>query len=301
MEKWEGVFTILMTAFTKDYCIDGNAIRNSIDFVIRGGVHGVVPLGSFGENPYLTQKEKREVIDIVVDQVNGRVPVIAGTGEFSTDMTIALTKYAIDAGADATMICLPTYWKLQDEDVLSHYKIVSAAVDVPIFLYNIPSTTHLELTPEIVAKLSELDNIVGIKESINDLEQIGTVIETAKKPFYVFVGMSRLLLDVLKLGGQGCFDPVTNTLPEVIVGIYSAFKAGDQKTAMKLHEVLSEHASITHPGGAAFIAARKEVMRLMGLPIESIVKKPIPQLTAEQKKMIRENVEKMGLFNVVNI
>jgi len=300
LKKWEGAFTILMTAFTKDGGIDGNAIRSSVDFVIRGGVHGVVPLGSFGENPYLTQEEKREVIDIVVDHVNERVPVVAGTGEVGTDMTISLARYAMDAGADATMICLPAYWRLRDEDILGHYKSVASAVDGPIFLYNIPSTTHIELTPGIVAELSELDNIVGIKESINDLEQIGTVIKDAKEPFHVFVGMSRLLLDVLRLGGAGCFDPVSNTLPGVIAGIYSAFKAGDEKRAEELNEKLSEHSAISSPGGAAFMASRKEVMRLMGIPIESTVKRPLLQLTDEQKRMIRENVEKAGL-NVARV
>ena len=297
VKRWEGTFTILMTAFTKDGGLDENAMRSSVDFVIGGGVHGVVPLGSFGENPYLTQDEKKRVIDIVVDQVNGRVPVVAGTGEVSTDKTIALSNYALNAGADAAMICLPLYWRLREEDILSHYTSVSSAVDLPIFLYNIPSTTHLELTSEIVVNLSEFDNIVGIKESINDLEQIGTVIETAKKPFSVFVGMSRLLLDVLKLGGAGCFDPVSNTFPEVIAGIYSAFKAGDLKKAEKLQKSLSEYSSITRPGGDAFIASRKEVMKLMGMPIESIVKSPIPKLNAEQRKKIRENVEKAGLLN----
>jgi dihydrodipicolinate synthase/N-acetylneuraminate lyase len=123
------------------------------------------------------------------------------------------------------------------------------------------------------------------------------VIKTAKKPFHPFVGMSRLLLDVLRLGGVGCFDPVSNTLPEVITGIHEAFKAGDEGKAEELHEKLSEHSAITRPGGAAFMASRKEVMRLMGMPIESTVKGPIPQLTAEQKKQFKENVEKAGLLN----
>ena len=299
LSKWEGVFSILLTAYKRDGGIDGNAIRSSVDYVIRGGVHGVVALGSFGENPYLTQEEKRRVIDVVVDQANGRVPVIAGTGEVGTDMTMTLAKYALDAGADATMICLPIYWRLPEEEVIGHFTSVASVVDIPIFLYNIPSTTHLELTAEIVVRLSELDNVVGIKESISDLEQIGTVIQDSKKPFRTFVGMSRLLLDVLKLGGSGTFCPVVNTFPEGIVGIYSAYKAGDLKKAEELNERLSEHSAMTRPGRPASIASRKEVMRLMGIPISSKVRRPIPQLTDEQKKLIKENVAKAGLLNVV--
>lgn len=297
LSKWEGVFTILLTAYTKGGKIDKKAITSSVEFVINGGVHGVVPLGSFGENPYLRPSEKRQVIDAVVDHVNGRVPVIAGTGEFGTDETIELSKYAIDAGADGVMVCLPCYWRLRKEDVIKHYKQVSSSIDGRMMIYNIPSTTHLEVTPDIVAELSERENIVGIKESINDVEQIQTVVNTATKPFSVFVGMSSLLLDVLKVGGDGCLDPVSNTYPEGIVKIYSAYKSGDIDNATKLQNKLSEHAAITQPGGAAFIAARKEVMRLMGIPIESIVKEPLPQLTDDQKKLIKKNVEKAGLLN----
>lgn len=301
MVKWEGAFSILLTAFTKDGGIDGDAIRSSVDYVIRSGAHGVVALGSFGENPYLTHDEKRQVIDIVVDQANGRVPVIAGTGEVGTDMTVALAKYALDAGADATMICLPIYWRLPEEQVIGHFTSVASAVDIPIFLYNIPSTTHLELTAEIVVKLSEHDNIVGIKESIGDLEQISEVIQNAKKQFHTFVGMSRLLLDVLKLGGSGTFCPVVNTFPEGIVGIYDAFKKGDLKKAEELNERLAEHSALSRPGRPASIASRKEVMRLMGIPISSTVRGPIPQLTDEQKKLIKENVEKAGLLNAAHV
>jgi dihydrodipicolinate synthase/N-acetylneuraminate lyase len=294
LSKWEGVFTILLSAYTKGGKIDKKAITSSVEFVINGGVHGVVPLGSFGENPYLRPSEKRQVIDTVVDHANGRVPVIAGTGEFGTDETIELSKYAIDAGADGVMVCLPCYWGLRKEDVIKHYKQVSSSIDGRMMIYNIPSTTHLEVTPDIVAELSKQQNIVGIKESINDVEQIQTVVNTATKPFSVFVGMSSLLLEV---GGDGCLDPVSNTYPEGIVKIYSAYKSGDIDNATKLQNKLSEHAAITQPGGAAFIAARKEVMRLMGIPIESIVKEPLPQLTDDQKKLIKKTVEKAGLLN----
>ncbi len=297
MIDWKGAYTILLTAYTEDGGIDGDAMRSSVDFVIESGVHGVVALGSYGENPYLRQDEKKEVFDTVIDQVNGRVPVIAGTGEVSTPMTKDLTRYALDAGADATMIALPVYWGLQEEDVIGHYLSVASAVDIPIFLYNIPSCTHLELKPEIVARLSEHENIVGIKESINDLEQIGAVLKTTTQPFYTFVGMSRLMLDVLKLGGRGCFDPVSNTLPEVIVGIYEAFKEGDLKKADELQEKLVAHSAITRPGRPANVAARKELMRLMGVPISSKVREPLPQLTDEQKRLIRENTEKAGLID----
>ena len=295
MERWEGVFSILMTAYTKGGDIDEKAMRSSINFVIENGVHGVVALGSVGENPYLSHEEKRKVIDIVVDETNGRVPVVVGTGEFSTDMTIEMSRYAEDAGADALMICLPIYWKIREEDIIAHYSAVAHAVDKPIILYNFPSTTHLDMTPELIAKLAEIEGVIGIKESIGDINHMRAVIENTDEKFSVFAGVSRLLLDILEIGGAGCFTPDANIFPRMIVGIYSAYKQGDIRRARALQNELNDLTSLIGLGGPAFIAAIKELMNIIGIPIESTVKGPLPSLTVEQKAMIRRHAERKGL------
>ena len=295
MERWEGVFSILMTAYTKSGDIDEEAMKSSINFVIENGIHGVVALGSVGENPYLSHEEKRKVIDIVVDETNGRVPVVVGTGEFSTDMTIKMSRYAEDAGADALMICLPIYWKIREEDIIAHYSAVANAVDKPIILYNFPSTTHLDMTPELIAKLAEIEGVIGIKESIKDINHMRAVIESTDENFSVFAGVSRLLLDVLEIGGAGCFTPDANIFPRVVVGIYSAYKQGDIEKARALQNELNDLTSLIGLGGPAFIAAIKELMNVIGIPIESTVKSPLPSLTSEQKAMIRKHAERKGL------
>jgi len=295
LERWEGVFSILMTAYTKGGDIDEKAMRSSINFVIENGVHGVVALGSVGENPYLSHEEKRKVIDIVVDETNGRVPVVVGTGEFSTDMTIEMSRYAEDAGADALMICLPIYWKIREEDIIAHYSAVAHAVDKPIILYNFPSTTHLDMTPELIAKLAEIEGVIGIKESIGDINHMRAVIENTDEKFSVFAGVSRLLLDILEIGGAGCFTPDANIFPRMIVGIYSAYKQGDIRRARALQNELNDLTSLIGLGGPAFIAAIKELMNIIGIPIESTVKGPLPSLTVEQKAMIRRHAERKGL------
>ena len=295
MERWEGVFSILMTAYTKSGDIDEKAMRSSVNFVIENGVHGVVALGSVGENPYLSHEEKRKVIDIVVDETNGRVPVVVGTGEFSTDMTIEMSRYAEDAGADALMICLPIYWKIREEDIIAHYSAVAHAVDKPIILYNFPSTTHLDMTPELIAKLAEIEGVIGIKESIGDINHMRAVIENTDEKFSVFAGVSRLLLDILEIGGAGCFTPDANIFPRMIVGIYSAYKQGDIRRARALQNELNDLTSLIGLGGPAFIAAIKELMNIIGIPIESTVKGPLPSLTVEQKAMIRRHAERKGL------
>jgi len=209
-----------------------------------------------------------------------------------------MSRYAADVGADALMVCMPFYWKIRKEDILTHYSAVARAVDKPIILYNIPSTTHWEMTPDIVANLAEIEGVIGIKESIGDLNQIRTVIKSTDGNFSVFAGISRLLLDVLKIGGSGCFTPDSNIFPQVVVGIYSAFKRGDLKKAEELQSKLSDLTSIISLGGSAFIAAIKELMKLRGIPIESIVRSPLPCLTEKQKVMIRMHASKKGLLNV---
>ena len=296
MRAWEGIYAILPSAFTRKGEIDQEAIRYSVDYLIRGGVHGVVPLGSVGEFPFLSSKDKRKIIDVVIDQVAGKVPVIVGTSCMGTDETIKLSNYAKNAGADGVMVNLPIYFQLTDEDVYNHYKLVSSEVAMPVFLYNFPETTHIDLTPEKVVKLSEIENVVGIKESINDVKQIEEVIKRVKKkPFSVFTGSAMNLLEVLKLGGAGAFDPISNIDPKTVVEIYDAFKAGNMRKAVKMQNKVLGYRSLLQLAGMSFHAGLKEIMRAVGHPIEPIVKRPLPPLTEEQRKLIRKRVRKQLL------
>jgi 4-hydroxy-tetrahydrodipicolinate synthase len=171
-------------------------------------------------------------------------------------------------------------------------------VKKPIILYNIPSTTHIDLTPEIVIKLAEIKNIIGIKESIDDINKVKNVINgIRKKTFSTFAGWSLRLLETLKIGGAGCICPLVNTYPELIVGIYDAFKDGDKWRSEEMHKKLMELEQIIRIPELPYIAATKEIMKAMGIPIKSIVKKPLPQLSEVQRKIIWANIEKVGLLN----
>lgn len=297
MGKWEGVFTIMLSAFTRGGAVDGNAMRRSMDFVMERGVHGLVFLGSTGEFPYIQMRDKKRIVDIAVDYVNGKLPVIIGTSAFGREDVVELSTYAQDAGADGLMIALPIYYPLSAASVLAHYEAIASKIDLPIILYNFPMTTHLEMTPDIVVKLAEIDNVVGIKESIGDLKQVEAVIKGVKKPFSTFVGGSLHLLEALKLGGAGAADPLANLLPEYVVAVYDAFRAGDVTQAEAANNKLNRLRSITAPASNAIHAAIKGAMKARGLPIEPIVKPPLPQLTAEQAKLIRQNVQAVGLLD----
>jgi 4-hydroxy-tetrahydrodipicolinate synthase len=150
MKTREGIFVVMLSAL-RDGKIDDNAMRHMTDHFIAEGAHGLVVLGSNGENPYLSDEEKMQVIDVVTDQAAGRVPVVAGTSYMGTDQTIALTKHARDAGAAAAMIALPIYYKLDFADVKRHYERIADEVGLPIFYYNFPDATGLKLSPAEIA------------------------------------------------------------------------------------------------------------------------------------------------------
>ena len=284
-----------MSPYTKRGGVDGNALRHSIDFVLENGVHGLVVLGSTGEFPYIRMKDKKKIIDVAVEHTKSRVPVVAGSSAFGTEDALELSRYSEDAGADGLMINVPIYYGLSDESVINHYEAIASKTSLSILLYNFPATTHYEMKPEMVVRLAELERVVGIKESISDLGQIEAVIKGVKKPFSTFLGGSSKLVDVLKLGGAGCADPNADVLPEYVVAVYNAYRSGDLAKAEDAQRRLNSVAKILEPGRGAYHAAVKEAMKARGIPIESIVKQPLPQLSGEQKKQIHHLVRRAGL------
>ncbi len=299
MKKWEGIFTIMLNPFRKDGEVDKNAMKQSIDFVINHGVHGLVFLGSTGEFPYIQMKDKKTIVDTAVDVTNGRLPVIIGSSAFGLEDVLELSQYSQNAGADGLMIAVPIYYQLSTESIINHYQTIASKIDLPILLYNFPATTHLEMTPDIVIQLAKIDKVVGIKESIRDLKQVETVIKGMTKPFSTFVGGSVYLLEALKMGGAGAADPLANLLPEYVVAVYNAFREGDMRKAEEAKKKLDSLRSITASASNAVHAAIKEGMKARGISMESIVKSPLPQLTEHQKEDIQKKVKAAGLMNTV--
>lgn len=299
MKKWEGVFTIMLNPFTKDGEVDKKAMTQSIDFVINNGVHGLVFLGSTGEFPYIQMKDKKKIVDVAVDVANGQLPVIIGSSAFGLEDVLELSQYSQNAGADGLMIAVPIYYQLSTESIINHYETIASKIDLPILLYNFPATTHLEMTPDIVIKLAEINKVVGIKESIRDLKQVEAVIKGVKKPFSTFVGGSIYLLEALKMGGAGAADPLANFLPEYVVAVYNAFREGNMRKAEEAKKKLDSLRSITASASNAVHAAIKEGMKARGISMESIVKLPLPQLTKRQKEEIQKRVKTAGLMNTI--
>ncbi|WP_298668291.1 4-hydroxy-tetrahydrodipicolinate synthase [uncultured Methanofollis sp.] len=234
---FEGVFPAVITPFarTPDHHLDLEGLRSNIEFLIAQGVHGVVPCGSTGESATLTFEEHEKVIETTVDVVNGRVPVLAGTGSNNTAEAVRFTKAARNLGADGALVISPYYNKPNRSGLVKHFSAL-AALDIPVVLYNVPGRTGQNLQPDLVVELADNPNIVGIKEASGDLEQVSRILEdTQDKDFKVLSGDDALTLPILALGGSGVISVTANIEPALMVRMYEAVKKGDLEEARRLH------------------------------------------------------------------
>jgi len=231
---FKGSMTAIITPF-KDGKIDEGAFRDLIEFQIKNGTDAIVPCGTTGESATLTYEEHGRVIELVVEIVAKRIPVIAGTGSNSTAETIMLTRHAERTGADAALLITPYYNKPTQEGLYQHYKAVAEEVALPLFLYNVPGRTGINMLPETVARLSEIKNIVGIKEATGNLQQISDVIELCRPGFIILSGDDFTTLPILAIGGHGVISVTSNIAPRDVADMCDAFVAGDMKRATALH------------------------------------------------------------------
>jgi 4-hydroxy-tetrahydrodipicolinate synthase len=292
--NFKGVYPAMVTPLNESLEIDENGLRHEVDYLIANGVHGLVALGSSGEFPYLTVDEKKRVTDIVVEETNGRVPVVVCTSGMGTDEVILMSRYAQERGADGLMINLPVYFPLADEEVVSHYKAIAEAVDLPILLYDFPHVTHLDMSLELIDRLSRIDSVVGIKET-GPADKAEEIVRAVKKePFHVFTGISFIFLQVLQAGGTGVICPIPCIVPQDVVGIYEHHRAGDAEAAAqsqaKIYPLAGMMAALSPS------AVVKEAMRQLGHPIRPHVKRPLPQLTEAQRDAVTRSLSDTGLI-----
>ncbi len=230
--KFHGSITALITPF-KNGKVDEPALVKIVKHQIASGTDGLVPTGTTGESPTLSHEEHHRVIQIVVQTVAGRVPVIAGTGSNSTDEAVSLTKFAKKAGADGALLAAPYYNKPTQEGLYRHYAAVAKAADFPIVLYNIPGRSVVNIAPETVARLAKIQNIVAIKEASGSMDQASHIMSLCD--IDVLSGDDSLTLPLLALGGKGVISVLSNLLPGEVSAMVDAFFAGDHGKARKLH------------------------------------------------------------------
>jgi 4-hydroxy-tetrahydrodipicolinate synthase len=231
---FKGAIVAIVTPFKKGK-VDEASLRKLIEFQIRNGTDGIVPCGTTGESSTLSHEEHDKVIEIVIDAVNKRVPVIAGTGSNSTAEAIRLTRHAHKAGADGALMVAPYYNRPTQEGLYQHYKAVAEAVPIPIIIYNIPGRTGVNINPDTLARLARIKNIVGVKEASGSIKQMSDVISLCGPKFDVLSGDDLFTLPLMAMGGHGVISVISNVAPADMAGLVDAFDAGDLKKAKALH------------------------------------------------------------------
>lgn len=231
---FKGSMVALVTPF-RDGKVDEDGLKRLVEFHIKNGTTALVPCGTTGESATLSYDEHDTVIELTIKFANGRIPVIAGTGSNSTEEAIMLTRHAKKAGADASLQVSPYYNRPTQKGLYLHFKAIAEAVNIPIILYNIASRTGVNIEPETFAKLSEIKNIVGVKEASGSLEQMSRIKKLCPKEFLLISGDDALTLPVMSIGGLGVISVVANIIPRDVADMCLAFEKGDLKKAEGLH------------------------------------------------------------------
>lgn len=228
-----GSIVAIVTPYKKGR-FDETRMRELIEFQIKGGTDAVVPCGTTGEASTMSHEEHKYVIQFVVKEVKGRIPVVAGTGSNSTAEAIELTRFAKKSGVQGVLMVTPYYNKPTQRGLIEHYSAVAAEVDIPIIPYNVPGRTGVNMLPETVAQLAKIKNIVGVKEASGNLQQITEVVMLTGPKFSVLSGDDFIILPVMAVGGKGIISVVANIVPDKVAALVDAFNAGDLKKAAQL-------------------------------------------------------------------
>jgi 4-hydroxy-tetrahydrodipicolinate synthase len=231
---FSGAFTALVTPFLNGE-VDVEALENLVEFQIEQGIHGLVPCGTTGETPSMSEAEDRLVIGTVVRVANGRVPVIAGTGSNSTDMAIKYTRMAEEEGADGSLQVSPYYNKPTQEGLYRHFAAIAENTNLPIVLYNIPGRTSISISAETTARLAQIPNIVGTKEATHSMDMASDIRRLCGEDFCILSGDDSLTLPLMSLGGRGVISVAANVAPAAVSYLVNALLEGDFGRGRELH------------------------------------------------------------------
>ena len=290
-----GVVVAIVTPFTEDGKLDEVNLKRITSYILGNGVHGIMTTGGNGEGPHLLREEKKMVTQTVVETVKGKIPVIAGTAACSTMETILLTNDAAEVGADAAIVTPPFYYILPDNCLYEHYERLSGSVDIPVIIYNNPLYTGNNLQPELIAKLADIDGIIGLKQSNADLGQLVEVIRLVGDSISVLTGIDSQFYPSLCAGSKGIFSTAACVVPQLMVYLFSAFMKSDHKTASEIHARLqSLNRFFEYDPG--YVGPCKEALTMLGLPAGP-VRKPLPRLTEQHRRQMKQALSDLGLLD----
>ena len=282
--KFGQLLTAMVTPFDQHGEIDVNAVKNLVNYLIANGTNGLVVAGTTGESPTLSTEEKVELFKLVVEVAAGRVPVIAGTGSYNTRESIALTRKAEETGVDGIMLVVPYYNKPSQEGLYQHFKTIAESTSLPIMLYNIPGRTAVNMSVETIVRLSQIDNIVAVKEASGQLDAMAEIINRTPEDFLLFSGDDALTIPVLSIGGAGVISVASHIIGNEMQEMINQFRSGDIQGAAAAHRRLL-------PIMKGLFAAPnptpvKAALNMMGVPVGG-VRLPLVALNEEEEQALR--------------
>ena len=296
--KFTGLGTALVTPFTKSGELDEAAVRRLGRRQIDNGIHFLVPVGTTGENPTLELSERLRMVEILADEAKGQVPVLAGCGGYNTKEIVHLAKDMQRAGASGLLSVTPYYNKPTQEGIVQHFKAIAEATPLPIVLYNIAGRTGVNIETATVVRLSQIPNIIGVKEASGSLAQMCDVLHATPKDFIVLSGDDALTLPLMAVGGRGVISVVSNEIPREMAQMVEAAERNDFASARAIHARILPLMQVnfveSNPGPV------KAAMAAMGL-VEEIYRLPIVPPKPESKAKIEAVLKELGLLKAVAV
>ncbi len=290
---FQGSIVALLTPF-KGGKLDEVAFQSFVEWHVAQGTHGLVPCGTTGESPTLSHEEHNRVVQLCIEAAGGKVPVMAGSGSNSTEEAIALTRHARKAGATAALVVTPYYNKPSQEGLYQHFKAIHDAADLPIFIYNIPGRSVVDMSVATMARLAKLPNIVGVKDATADLARPSRLLQEVGPDFIQLSGEDATALAFNAQGGVGCISVTANVAPALCSAMQTAWAKGDLKEAFRLRDLLSPlHDAMfveTSPAPVKFAAS------LLGLSTDE-VRLPLVPATDAARATVRAAMSKAGLLS----
>jgi 4-hydroxy-tetrahydrodipicolinate synthase len=284
----------LVTPMQADGALDVDSLRKLVEFHISQGTDAIVAVGTTGESATLSVEEHCDVIRLVVEQVNGRIPVIAGTGANSTSEAIELTQFAKDLGVDAVLLVAPYYNKPTQQGMYLHFKAIAEAVNIPQILYNVPGRTASDLLPETVGRLSELSNIIGIKEATGDVSRVQQIKQLSREGFELYTGEDANTVDFILAGGQGVISVTANVAPKLMHEMCQAALAGDETLAREINlKLVALHQFLFVESNPIPVKWALSEMRL----ISSGIRLPMTVLSENYHQSVRDALNTAGVLN----
>ncbi|WIV66023.1 dihydrodipicolinate synthase family protein [Natrialbaceae archaeon AArc-T1-2] len=289
-----GVIPPTVTAFRDDEAVDYDRTAAHARFVVDRGVHGVFPLGTNGEFPLLSDSERDRVIEAVVDEVGGEVPVIAGVGAPSTHRTVAHAEHAERVGADGVVVVTPYYYPLEGDAAVEHYRAVAEAVSLPVYVYHIPGRTGNALSLETFDEIADLDAVAGMKDSSKDVPWLLQAADVHPELTYL-VGSDALLVTGLQAGCSGAVSAVANAVPELVVELYEAYDDGDVDRARDLQRTVFAVRDAFKSGGS-YMAGVKSALQLREFDVGPL-RSPLRRMDEDELATLRDELEDLELLS----